>query len=208
MPKLSSQLTEKELRKEIYRLRRELRASVKEVRELSRTSNLIPTYSVSKMRELERRYRSKSVSNMTKAELVSNFRALEYIQGLKSSTVSGALEIAHKFEPFKNELNELPESDRKAFWDAYQRFYNETRGTAERFKYELFDTSVLRTITNRIRNGETASDIATTLVNIFNQSSAEYAYRQQEIIRGIFEGKGAGENNDVILFSSKLKNLL
>ena len=208
MPKLSSQLTEKELRTEVYRLRRELRSSVKEVRELSRTSPTIPTYAIDKLKELERSYRKKSVSKMTKPELVSNYRALEYIRGLKSSTASGAIEVGRKFEPFKDELNKLSKSERDLFWDVYQRFYSETRGTAERFKYEVFDTGVLTSVVNRARAGYSASDIAGALLHAYRSSAAEYAQRQNEIIRSIFEDGEVDVNNGTVLFSSALKEFL
>lgn len=208
MPKLSSQLTEKELRKEVYRLRRELRSSVKEVRELSRTSTTIPTYAIDKLKELERSYRQKSVKRMTKPELVSNYRALEYIRGLKSSTVSGAIEVGRKFEPFKEELNKLSKSERDLFWDVYQRFYSETRGTAERFKYEVFDSGVLTSVVNRARAGYSASDIAGALLHAYQTSAVEYARKQNEIIRSIFEDGEVDVNNGTVLFSSALKEFL
>lgn len=140
---LAPDLSLKEMRQEIYRLRRELRADLKEVRELSRTSSLtIPQDALKHMRDLEKRTtKSKggtAVSHMGERELRNLYRDLEYVRGLKSSTPEGASKSAITWQPVKEFLDSTTEETRDKFWEVYNKLVS-NRYLEEKFKYEIFE---------------------------------------------------------------------
>lgn len=133
----ATELNDKELRREIYALRRALRTDIKEVKDISTVSSTIPTYATSHMTKAEEEMRLKSIRKREGAELLSIYRELKYIRGLKTSTLEGALEVAEKFEPLAKELRTLSEVKRKEFWDIYKKMYEENP-LYEKFKYDIF----------------------------------------------------------------------
>lgn len=131
------ELNDKELRREIYALRRALRIDIKEVKKASKVVTEIPTYAATHLAKAEKEMKAKSVCKREGAELSSIYRELKYIRGLKSSTLEGAIETAEKFEPIAKELKTLSEEKRKEFWDIYKKMY-EDNPLYEKFKYEIF----------------------------------------------------------------------
>ena len=102
-----AQLTEKELRKSIYDLRRELRADIKEIRGLAKSDPLIPTYALTYMTDIEKYMRNKAVKYMSFNELKNVYRELTYIRGLESSKVSSAISTGRRFEVLRPNLESL-----------------------------------------------------------------------------------------------------
>lgn len=210
MAKLTSQLTMKEIKKEIFRMRRELRSSLKEVRDFSRISYTLPTYALKDMREAEKIMRQKAVSKMTKKELISMYRKLSYIQGLKTSTLSGAIEVSKNFEPLRDRLGVTSPKNREKFWDIYRRFRSVTGGTGEKYKYLIFDTEIYDIIIDKLDTGETGEEITIQLLNALEETQEVKAYREEKILKDIFEGKQTqiDRGYENVLFSEKLREIL
>ena len=213
--RLATQLSRKELLSLIRETRKELRGSLSEVREESRTSPNIPTYAVDDFDKLEKDIRKKTLKRMTNRELVSVVRKLEYIKQLDSSTLSGALEVANKFEPFKNYIGSLSKTNRNKFWRVYRRFYRETSQTAERFKYEIFNEDVAEMIVRNIKKGEGIISLTGKLKLAYEAASLskfelnELAYRALEQLDTDIINKVEVENiSENVLFSKSLKSLL
>ena len=149
---ISSQLTDEQLRKEIYKLRRVLRPDIREVRAAAKTSPDIPTDAVTQMAKLETAMRKTAVRKMTRKELNTTWRQLSYIRGLKSSKLEGAQEMTQSFQPFRERMSNLSKDYQDVVWKAFNRFYNYAGQTiAEQFKYEIF----LSNLTQVVRLEET-----------------------------------------------------
>ena len=213
--RLATQLSRKELLSLIRATRKELRGSLSEVREESRTSPNIPTYAVDDFDKLEKAIRKKTLKRMTNRELVSVVRKLEYIKQLDSSTLSGAREVANKFEPFKNYIGSLSKTNRNKFWRVYRRFYRETSQTAERFKYEIFNEDVAEMIVRNIKKGEGIISLTGKLKSAYEAASLskfelnELAYKALEQLDTDIINKAEVENiSENVLFSKSLKSLL
>ena len=135
--KLSSTLSDKELRQEIYKLRRELRADIGEIKNEIKTDKSIPTYAVNDFKEAEKSMRQKSVRSMGRKDLVSTYRNLTYIRNLKSSTLEGARDVIDSLEtvknriklmgdvnqPLSNLLEQSSKSTTEKFWDIFKRTF-------------------------------------------------------------------------------------
>lgn len=136
------ELDSKELRKETYKLRRELREDIKAVKELSKTAPFIPQYAVDLYKNVAKTMREKAIKYMTDSEVRNIYRDLKYISSLKSSTPEGAFDTAVKYEKnIGSFVKGLSEDERKEFFKFYDKAYGLlTRQTAELFKYEIFDT--------------------------------------------------------------------
>lgn len=184
-------MSEEELRKEIYGIRRELRSDIKAVRDLQKVSTAIPTYATNQMKNIEKTMRTKSVKNMDKSELVTTLRDLKYIRGLKSSSVEGAKKTAKSFEPLKDKLESLSENMRDKFWEIYGKAYGQLKGNLESFKYEIFESDLIDVITS-------------------NTDTSELALKIEQIYRDIQEKytKDTSENVKKRAFSRKLSNYL
>ena len=172
----ATELNDKELRREIYALRRALRTDIKEVRDISKSSPTIPTYAISHLSKAENEMRTKSVKKREGAELLSIYRQLKYTRGLKSSTLEGALETAEKFEPIAEHLKSLSQEKRQEFWDIYGELYKHS-STLERFKYELFEY-----IDSKFGE-DLPEDIASTLIEEYAKAvEGDYGTRTDEEI--------------------------
>lgn len=160
--KTSKQMTDKELRQDIYKMRREVEANIKGVKELqkSESSLAVPTDAIQQYAKLNRLMRNKSVRRMDRDELISVRRQLAYIKGLKSSTVEGAKKTAVKFEPLNHKLKSLSPSLQDKFWEVYRKAYSDTKGQLENFKYEIFESDLIDTINSGTDTGELAQKIA------------------------------------------------
>lgn len=134
---LANPQDEKKLRRDIYALRRALRADIKDIRVLIKQDSITPDIAVRKMSKLEAQMREKSVSKMSKQELVSTYRQLKYIRGLKSSTVEGAKETASHYEDIAPKLKNLSKSQIKKFWDTYEHL-TDISPLYKYMKYEIF----------------------------------------------------------------------
>ena len=156
--KPSKQMTDRELRRDIYETRRYVEANIKAVRELQKgePSLAIPTYATNQYALLKRQMRDKSVKKMSRTELISTRRQLQYIKGLKSSTVEGAKETAVKFSPLADKLKALSPQLQDKFWEIYRKAYSDTKGQLERFRYELFSSDLIDQVGIGTDTGELA----------------------------------------------------
>lgn len=153
MKSITSNLNDKELRQEIYKLRRDLREDLREVKEFSKAEVILPTYAVDHFKKAEKSMREKSVRSMDRKELESVYRQLHYIRGLKSSTVQGGLDAIATLESAKNRVAEIKDENLKymlskldrteldQFWKIYGKVF-EGGDLAEQFKYEIWNTII------------------------------------------------------------------
>lgn len=189
MEKMSVMMTDNELRKAIYDLRRGLRADIKQVRALSRSSSAIPTTALKHMTDLERQMRAKSVRRSGTKELRQIYRDLRYTRGLKSSSPEGAISVSQTFTPIKEKLDAMSPTLRQKFWYLYSKVYGESRGLMERFKYEEFKTAV-----ENIDIATDVSDLATQIITKFDEVYKELP-------------RHATDEQRRVLFTDKLKTL-
>lgn len=157
-------MTDKQLKKEIFKLRKQLRQDIKEVRLLAKTNSLIPTTAIKKMSALEKTMRDTAVSNMTPKQLRNLYRDLRYVRDLKSSTPHGAETTAQRFSPLEAKLKSLSPRTRRAFWEVYSKLYEETNGQIEQFKYALFESDLI----DNISSGQ-SSKLAIKIEDMFNE---------------------------------------
>lgn len=181
--KLSSQMTDTELRKEIYNLRRDLRQRLGEVRAEAKTSptfyhesadtdrkiekKIIARSALEHFKEAEKTMRKTAVRDMDTKQLRNMYRDLKYIAGLKSSTLEGATITASRYDPFAKTMESLSEDMRNLVWDVYSKLYAE-RGTGlERYKYEIFESGLTQEITPA-----NAEQLAQTLSDLLKETEA------------------------------------
>lgn len=185
----ATELTDKALRNEIYKLRRKLRTSVGEVKELAKTSPIIPTYAVSHMQKLERIFRKTSVSNMSNAELLSTYRELKYVEGLKTSTKEGAIKSSEVFTPIEEKLKAFSPELREQFWQVYGKAYGEQK-LLDRYKYEIFDTVI-----DRVNSSTDSGEMALKVVDAYQKTLEK-------------EGKNTTDDKFILSFTKELQDLL
>lgn len=172
MKSKTSDLNDKELRQEIYKLRRDLREDLREVKEFSKTEVVLPTYAIDNFKKAEKSMREKSVRSMDRKELESVYRQLSYVRNLKSSTVQGGLDTIATLESAKNRVAELKDVDLKhmlseldstaldQFWKIYGKAFEKSRDLQERFKYELWNTIIDYMESGNIDEGVFATKIS------------------------------------------------
>lgn len=130
---------EKMLRQAIYDLRRELREDIKEVKEYSKTS-FVPLDAVLSMREIEDYMVRKPVKSMDIKDLRKTYKELDYIRGLKSSTLEGAKATGTIYmDDLKKRLLELPKNEQEEFWKMYGQVKRDIP-ISELFKYDIIKT--------------------------------------------------------------------
>lgn len=192
----SSRLTDKELRREIYSLRRTLKEDIKAVREASKLDPTIPRDAVKQYREIDKYMKANPVSKMGLKELKSTYRQLGYIRELKSSTLEGAEKTADTFYPIKEFLDTLSPKLRDTFWDYYGKAYKENP-FLENFKYEIMETAK-----DIMISGEelTSDNFAITLEKMFNLTQ-----RQVGDVQGAEQAVNIRFSKKLQSFSKKFK---
>lgn len=133
----STYLSDKELKKEIKRYTDKLRKRIKRIRALG--DNAMQD-AVAKFDEYMSN-RKKITPKTERAELLSYYRQLKYIDSLKSSTVKGAIAAGKTAAPVLKSLKSLSENKQKKFWDIYNKMVNRA-GLFDKFKYEIWQTSI------------------------------------------------------------------
>ena len=186
---ITTNMTNEEIREEIYNLRRALRADIAEVKQFSKTSAVLPKYAVNRMAKVEKAMKEKAVKYMDRKELTSTLRELRDIRALKSSTKAGALETAENFEPIKYQLERLPQELQDKFWEVYGEVAGST-GT----DFRLFKYTAMHGIMTMIDSGIDENDLAEMI---------ELAYRKTQITT---EGGGDSERAN-LLFSEFMSEL-
>lgn len=176
--------TPDETKNEVRKLIRNIGRRVKNIEELGFVA---PQYATKRFHELTDNM--KSLSKMDEKELNTLYRDLKYVDSLKSSTVKGAIDVGRNFEPIKQDLDTLSEDTRKKFWEIYEKFYERTAGTAEAYKYIVFERNI-----DEIFAGNTDVDeIVHNLIEAYDKS--------------LMETGGEDENAMRLQFSSNLDEL-
>lgn len=134
---LAKDLNEKELRREIYALRRELRDDIREVRTLAKDDFLIPKTAIRQLEKVNKTMRTKAVSKMDKEELQGVYRKLSHIRELKSSTKLGAQQITQHLERIIPSIRKLTPTQTEKMWVAYDKLVSLT-GLEHHLKYEVY----------------------------------------------------------------------
>ena len=128
---------EKELRREIYSLRRELRQDLKKVRELSKEDVLLPKTALKQMAKAEAVMRKKSIKDMPLSQLQSMYRRLRHIRELKSSTYEGATgQVQHLVSIIPN-IRNLSKPQLDKLWEAYDKLVGQNLLLKD-YKYEVY----------------------------------------------------------------------
>lgn len=138
---LSHNKSDKELRKDINDLRKELREDIKGVENYIKSlqpSEFMPKVAVNKFHELDKTIKEKGISNMSTEELKTVYRDLEYIRTLKTSTVEGAIKSKQLWQPIEEKLSTFGKREKRRFFKAYDKLYEEIPVVMQ-FKYQLFD---------------------------------------------------------------------
>ena len=126
----------KNLRREIYSLRRELREDISEIRAKAKTDILLPTYAIDRMRKVEAYMKKKSVAIMTERELLRTYRKLRHIRDLKTSTLSGAEKVVSNLVSVVPQIRELSDTQIKKLWSAYDKLVEQSRALSG-YKYTV-----------------------------------------------------------------------
>lgn len=151
---LANPQDEKTLRRDIYALRRALREDISQVDEyinerkrltknIAKTEDMrevyhiVPDIAIRKFRAIEKDMKKNPVKYMDKKDLLSTYRQLKYIRGLKSSTLEGSKDIAKHFNSIATPLSKLSPEHIKKFWDTYEHLLD--RAKLYRYiKYDIF----------------------------------------------------------------------
>lgn len=128
---------EKELRREIYSLRRELRQDLREVRAFAKEEILAPKSALKKMTNVENYMRKKSVSKMNKEELQSTYRKLKYIRELNSSTLEGATRQVEHLGSIIPNINKLSKRQLDKLWSTYEKIVGGNTSLID-YKYDIY----------------------------------------------------------------------
>lgn len=113
---------------------------------------------------LRKEFRYNDLSKYDTQVIKDIHRDLNYISGLKSSTLEGAIEGEKNFGEIKIFLNGLSETKRKEFFDIYDKLYNFTKADiVEKYKYDVF-----RAAKNEMLLGQTSDDIFELLLEKYN----------------------------------------
>lgn len=188
----SRDMVDKEMRKEIYKLRRELKAEAKQIKELAQTDKLIPLTGTDQLKQFEKELRKgKSVKNQDTKELRKTLRQLRYINDLETSHLSGAVKGGKRFEPIRQTVEQLNEEQKKEFWQTYKELYREGP-IYERFRYELYE--IMDREWNKF-DGLSPDQLVTAIKDLRDRIIDEF---------------GGGLNNEDVdaIFGQELKELL
>lgn len=175
----------KTLRRDIYSLRRVLRRDMAEIREALKENKNLPTDALTQFRQIEKSMREKAVSKQSKKELLSTYRQLKYIRGLKTSTLSGVKKTADVFSPIAEKLDVLSPKKKQEFWSTYGKLYIENP-LLEKFKYEIFlveDVAILE-------NAMDSDDLVQIINDLYEESrETDYGTLSEEEISLLFSQK-------------------
>lgn len=185
-------MTDKEIRKEIYKLRRELKKEAKDLINLAEVDKLIPLTAVEQLNQFEEELRKgKSVKRQDTKELRKTLRQIRYINNLESSHVDGAIKGGRRFEPIRQTVEQLNEEQKKEFWQVYKDLYKEGP-IYERFRYEIYE------IMDKSWNAE------------YSASPEQLVTAIKDLRDAVIDVYGGGLSNEDIdaIFGEELKKLL
>lgn len=137
---------EKELRREIYSLRRELRQDLKKVRALSKDDILLPKTALKQMTKAEAVMRKKAVKYMELPQLQSVYRKLRHIREIKSSTYEGATSQVQHLVSIIPTIRNLSKPQLDKLWEAYDKLVGQNLILKD-YKYQVYG-SIIDVITN------------------------------------------------------------
>lgn len=157
---------EKELRREIYSLRRELRKDLKKVREFSKEDILAPKTALKHMAKAEAIMRKTSVSKMKPPQLNSMYRKLKHIRDLKSSTYEGAVRQVNNLVSIIPKIRNLTKEQLDKMWEAYDKLVGQNLLLKD-YKYDVYD-GVIDVIT---KTRISADDLAIRVDEIYDKAT-------------------------------------
>lgn len=179
---LANQQDEKTLRRDIYALRRALRADISQVKayikehkrltkniakteDMREDYHIIPDVAVRKFKSIEKEMKANPVRYMDKKELLSTYRQLKYIRGLKSSNIEGAVIIAEHFKSIATPLSKLSDEKLEKFWDTYEHLLD-ISAIYKYMRYEIF-TGLADVASKTNLN---ADELAQAIDNLYDKS--------------------------------------
>lgn len=178
---LGSNKNNTELKKDIRRIERNLRARAKNI---EGRGELAFQYLPQKLKELKEKH-PKNLEDMSQTELRSYYRHLVNIGQNKSSTVKGAIQAQEDFGYIANKLPNLTENQKSRIFRLYGKVYEHFTEIAKDFKYELLEVA---TDTVEIYSERGSEDVLEQLLNEFEDLELERGkYNDAEYRRGLLQ---------------------
>lgn len=164
----------KALKKQISRLNNNLKRRIRNIEQSTETYK----FSADKYNKLDKSLRGKD-----KQQLKDLFRDLLYIDNLKTSRFTGAVEANKTYGKIEKNLTSLSPKLKDEFWDAYGRIYENYGGAiTEKYKYIFWEA-----VSQRQYSGESVDDIVKGIIEKFdrkweNYGGDDFAISETELI--------------------------
>lgn len=131
-------MSDAELRKEIYKLSRDLYKEARLIKEAHRADPLIPDIKAKEVVKLKTDMRKNPTKYMERKDLIKRARQIRYLNDLKTTRFSTAVGTGRQYEPIRQYVSKLSPEEKQEFFKVYQKLYERT-SSYEKFKYELFE---------------------------------------------------------------------
>lgn len=155
----------KELRREIYSLRKIIRSDIRQVKNAAKDNHLIPQSAINQMRKLEQKMRQTAVSKMTGTQLRSTYRGLMHIHGLKSGTLEGATKVAERLQGLLSQAQQLTPQQLRKTWEVYHKLVEQS-AIFQKYKYEILE--VVPDVVTKTRLS--ADELAIRIEKLYDQT--------------------------------------
>lgn len=172
-------LTQEELKREVKRLERNIKARARRIERLGEQAS---QYLPREYRKLLQENPTK-ISQMSLKELRSYYRGLKRLQSAKSATVKGAKQTRQSFGYTEDVLSNLDEEQKKKVFSIYDRISEEFLEYGSEFKYELLEISA--DIIEKYSNGDDETedilaDLYEDLENLYERQQLN-DYNKEEL---------------------------
>lgn len=178
--------TKEQLRREIYSLRRGLRADIKEIKTEIGEDGIYPTWAIDQMRPVETLMRKKAVKYMKKGELQSIYRKLTHIRQLKTSKLEGVKSVAEHLKSNIPNITKLSNEQLKKLWASYGKLVGELKILKD-YKYDVY-TALADVATQAELSDE---ELAIRVESLYNKAT-----------RGVLDDNETTDETDKILLRS------
>lgn len=110
----------------------------------------------------------KDLKALSRSELLTRLRDIQYIESLKSSSVKGATHSAKIFGEVEQKLKSLSSDTQSQFWSIYSKVIEENR-VFQNYKYEIFDIIIDEVTPDKEYNEQTVQRIINAIDYIEKQ---------------------------------------
>lgn len=155
------ELSEKEMRKEVSRLKKNISRRLDRI---AKKPDTLSQFSVKKYKEIEN---LNDLKNLNAEQVRVLYRDLKYVNSLKSATVKGAYEAKQNFEEIRNHLDTLSQEKQDEFWSTYQKALEESP-LYKNYKYEVFEH-----IIDSMFEGQGSDKIINDIIEAYKRTSLQ-----------------------------------